>query len=69
MRVTICGGPVFTGLGEHLERDLAILVEDDKIEALCTPTQLIQMALEAHETDVKSESRASLRTLCAGPYG
>ncbi len=69
MRVNIYGGLAFTGLGEHLERDFAILVEDDKIEASGTLAQLMQMALDAHGTDVKGESHASLRALCAGPYG
>jgi imidazolonepropionase-like amidohydrolase len=56
MKTIIYGGPVFTGLGEHLERDLAILVEDDKIEAVGPLAQLVQMVPEAHGIDVKGRT-------------
>jgi imidazolonepropionase-like amidohydrolase len=53
MRTIIYGGPVFTGLGEHLEKDLAILMQSDKIDAVGSLARLIQMAPEAHGIDVK----------------
>ena len=56
MRTIIYGGPVFTGLGDHLEKDCAVLIRDDKIDAVGPPARLIQMAPEAHGIDVKGRT-------------
>ena len=56
MRTIIYEDPVFAGLGVQLEKDRAILVRDDKIDAVGPPARLIQMARGAHGIDVKGRT-------------
>ena len=56
MRTIVYGGPVFTGLGDHLEKNCAVLIKDDKIDAIGPLARLIQMAPEAHGIDVKGRT-------------
>jgi imidazolonepropionase-like amidohydrolase len=53
MKTIIYGGPVFTGLGDRLEKNCAVLVQGNKIDAVSPLAQLIQLAPEAHGIDVK----------------
>lgn len=52
MKTLVYGGPVFTGLDDHLEENCAVLIQKDEIERVGPFAQLTSIAPDAQKIDV-----------------